>query len=103
MVQPQDYAHVIHGPNGYLFEFRGNSLDTLQMALPNIVDVNKVGDDGKKLRLVFDKRPNASGKLKLINAYTGCEEVIQNGKESVEITTIDGWYGCCLRRRNQQQ
>jgi phospholipase C len=86
-----------------IVRIQGQLLDTLQMALPNIVDVNKVGDDGKMLRVIFDRRPNASGKLKLINALTGYEEVIRNGKESVEITMIDGWYDVCLRRRSQQQ
>jgi phospholipase C len=92
-VKEGDYEHAIHGPNGYLFEFRGNSLDLVQMALPNITDVKAVGVDGNKLRFVFPEAwPTVSSKLKLINAYTGYDEVIQNGTEGIEITTIDGWY-----------
>lgn len=86
-----DYEYAIHGPNGYLFEFRGNSLDLVQMALPNITDV-KPAADGKKIQFIFDKWPTASGKLKLINAYNGYQEVIENGAASIQITTEDGWY-----------
>ncbi len=90
------YAHAIHGPNGYLFEFFGNSLDTQQTQLPNIMEM-KSADDGKKLQIVFEKWQTASGKLKLIDAYSGTEQVIDKAKEvsgttTVEIATKDGWY-----------
>ncbi|HMF66226.1 MAG TPA: hypothetical protein VK602_01290, partial [Phyllobacterium sp.] len=90
-IESGEYAHAIHGPNGYLFEFAGNTLDEVQMALPNITDV-KPAADGKTIQFIFDKWGTASGKLKLINAYTGYEEVIQNGVASIQITTQDGWY-----------
>ncbi|MDR6633650.1 phospholipase C [Phyllobacterium sp. 1468] len=90
------YEHAIHGPNGYLFEFSGNSLDAQQTQLPNIIEM-KSADDGKKLQIVFEKWQTASGKLKLIDAYSGAEQVIDNAKEvsgttTVEIATKDGWY-----------
>jgi len=90
-IESGEYEHAIHGPNGYLLEFAGNSLDTVQQALPNITDV-KPAADGKTIQFIFDKWPTASGKLKLISAYTGYAEVIQNGVASIQITTQDGWY-----------
>ena len=91
-----DYAHAIHGPNGYLFEFSGNSLDPLQTQFPNIIEM-KSADDGKKLQIVFEKWQTASSKLKLIDAYSATEQVIDKAKEvsgttTVEIATKDGWY-----------
>lgn len=86
-----DYFYAVHGPNGYMAEFRGNAVDPLQIQLPDIVGV-KLLDDGKKLQVAFGKWPNANSKLKLISAYTGYEAVIENGTESVDITTMDGWY-----------
>ncbi|PSH70643.1 hypothetical protein CU102_00885 [Phyllobacterium brassicacearum] len=91
-----DYAHAIQCPNGYLLEFSGNSLDPLQTQLPNIIEM-KSADDGNKLQIVFEKWQTASSKLKLINAYSGTEQVIDKAKEvsgttTVEIATKDGWY-----------
>ena len=91
-----DYAHAIHGPNGYLFEFSGNSLDAQQMQLPDIIEL-KSADDGKKLQIVFEKWQTASSKLKLIDAYSATEQVVDRAKEvsgttTVEIATKDGWY-----------
>ena len=86
-----DYAHAIHGPNGYLFEFAGNTLDTVQMQLPNIVDVKSL-NDGATIQIVFDEWPTANGKLKLVSAYTGDKAVIENGTASIDVATKDGWY-----------
>jgi phospholipase C len=86
-----DYSYAVHGPNGYMAEFRGNAADPLQIQLPDIVDVKSL-DDGKKLQVAFGKWRNANSKLKLISAYSGYEAVIENGTESVDITTMDGWY-----------
>ncbi len=89
-----DYAYAIHGPNGYLFEFAGNSLDTVQMQLPNITDVQSL-DEGKTVRFIIDKWPTANGKLKLVSAYTEYEATLdpdQNKPTIIDITTVDGWY-----------
>ncbi|UXN60855.1 hypothetical protein [Phyllobacterium zundukense] len=80
----------------YLFEFSGNSLDTQQTQLPNIIEM-KSADDGKKLQIVLEKWQTANSRLKLIDAYSGTEQVIDQAKEvsgmtTVEIATKDGWY-----------
>jgi len=93
-----DYAHAIHGPNGYLFEFEGNSLDTPQMALPNIIDVNSP-DEGSTIQFVFYKWPTANGELRIIDAYTGNETTLDPGKANkdtkltaINVATQEGWY-----------
>lgn len=93
-----EMIEAIHGPNGYLFEFSENTLDAPQMQLPNIIAM-KSADEGKKLRFVLEKWQTASSKLKLIDAYTGTELVIDKaledkdaGTTTFEIATKDGWY-----------
>jgi phospholipase C len=95
---PGDYAHVIHGPNGYQFEFAGNTLDDLQMQLPDIIAVGSA-EDGKKLKVVLGRWASASSRLKVIDAYTGAEQAIDKsgedkdrGTTTIEIATVDGWY-----------
>jgi phospholipase C len=90
-----DYAHAIHGPNGYLFEFSGNSLDPLQIdVIPEIIDVKSV-KDAAAIQFTVAKWGSASSKLKVINAYTGeIKELAADAATStiVEMTTVDGWY-----------
>jgi phospholipase C len=86
-----DYAYAIHGPNGYLGEFHGNSDDPSQQLLPDIVKVI-ADEDGKFARFDFSDWPTANGRLKVINAYTGEETTLENGRTSIKQQTRDGWY-----------
>jgi phospholipase C len=92
------YDYAIHGPNGYLFEFSGDSQDSLQAAFPEIVDVKSV-KEAAGLQFTLSKWGSANGKLKAINAYTGeFHELAANGvNETVfETATSDGWYDIAL-------
>ncbi len=85
-----DYAYAIHGPNGYLCEFKGNALSDTDLALPDITDVKSVSD-GATVQFTFSGgTPN--GTLKLIDAYNGTLTTVTGGQQSVEVATNDGWY-----------
>ncbi|WP_288194672.1 phosphocholine-specific phospholipase C [uncultured Phyllobacterium sp.] len=86
-----DYFYLVHGPNGYLAEFRGNAENPLQAAFPDFIDISPSAD-GKIMKFAFAMWPTANGKLKMINAYSGVETVISNGTKRVDVVTKDGWY-----------
>ncbi|CAN7559342.1 DUF756 domain-containing protein [Phyllobacterium sp. LjRoot231] len=86
-----DYFFSVHGPNGYLAEFRGNANDGPQLVLADIVDLKSL-DAGKTLQFAFGAWATANGKLKMVSAYTGFEAIVDNGTKSIDITTKDGWY-----------
>ncbi|MGH6859003.1 MAG: phosphocholine-specific phospholipase C [Phyllobacterium sp.] len=86
-----DYSYAIHGPNGYLAEFRGSSKEPTQRLLADIVEVKSLSE-GKTIEFVFGKWPSANGRLRVVNAYTGYEAVVDSGAKSIDLTTQDGWY-----------
>lgn len=86
-----DYSCSVHGPNGYLAEFRGNANDPLQTAFPDFINISPSAD-GKTMKFAFGIWPTANGTLKLINAYTHKALRLANGTISVDVATKDGWY-----------
>lgn len=87
---PFDYHLAVHGPNGHLNEFRGNSNSTEQY-LADVIDVS-LTDDEKGVHFHFSQWPEGSGKLKMISAYTGKEQILPWGTKFADTMTVDGWY-----------
>lgn len=88
----KNYWHAVHGPNGYLFEFKGApGLNPTELLLPDITDAVSV-DEAKTIRFTLKWPPTANGSLKVTDAYTGNPQIIANGTTSVDVTTADGWY-----------
>ncbi len=88
-----DYSYSVHGPNGYLAEFRGSAENPLHTAFPDFVDISPSAD-GKTMKFAFATWPTANGKLKMINAYYPDEKptIVSNGTDRVDVATKDGWY-----------
>lgn len=88
-----DYFYSVHGPNGYLAEFRGSAENPLHTAFPDFVDISPSAD-GKTMKFTFATWPTANGKLKMINAYYPDEKptIVSNGTDKVDVATKDGWY-----------
>jgi len=86
----KNYSYAVHGPNGYLFEFKGSASVPTEQLLPDITDAVSV-DSGRTIRFTL-KWPTANGSLKVINAYTGDFKVVEAGETTIDIATADGWY-----------
>ncbi|MEK1886826.1 MAG: phospholipase C, phosphocholine-specific [Phyllobacterium sp.] len=85
-----EYSYAVHGPNGYLFEFRGNAKDGPQQMIAEITDI-KSKSDGKLIEFSFGKW-NPNGKLTMMNAYTKDTKSLGDGTTVLETATVDGWY-----------
>jgi phospholipase C len=85
------YEFAVHGPNGYLSEFKGDANNANQKLIADIVEV-KSDSDAAKVRFDFGPWPSANGGLTMINAYTGESVSIAAGTNSVTSATKDGWY-----------
>lgn len=85
------YSYAVHGPNGYLAEFRGELGSVSDNQIAHLVDV-KTSLDGRTIEFIFGEWPTASGKLKVVNAYTGEEKTVETGTKTVSFSTKDGWY-----------
>ncbi len=90
----KNYSYAVHGPNGYLFEFKGSAATPTERQLADITDCDSV-EEGKTVRFTL-KWPGANGSLKVINAYTGDIKTVSAGtgpsSVTVEMPTADGWY-----------
>lgn len=90
----KNYSYAVHGPNGYLFEFKGSAASATERQLADIMDAVSA-DDGKTIRFTLNW-PGANGSLKVINAYTGDFKTVSAGTAAASITvdipTADGWY-----------
>ncbi|PZM13091.1 phosphocholine-specific phospholipase C [Rhizobium tubonense] len=87
---PGDYSYVVYGPNGYLFEFKGNALAGTEGFMPDIADVKSLSEGGS-VEFGLDW-PAVNGKVKVIDAYTGRTKTVDAGTRTVEVVTADGWY-----------
>ncbi|MEP7457125.1 phospholipase C, phosphocholine-specific [Phyllobacterium sp. SB3] len=87
----QQYSYAVHGPNGYLAEFRGELQSVGDNQIAHLADV-KPSADGKTIEFIFGNWPSANGKLKAVSAYTGEERTIDSGAKAVSFETKDGWY-----------
>ena len=85
-----NYSYAVHGPNGYLFEFRGSAATPTEQILPDITNA-ELADGGRTIRFSL-KWPTANGALKVTNAYTGDFRIVKAGTTTIDIATADGWY-----------
>jgi phospholipase C len=92
VVRSGKYEFAVHGPNGYLTEFAGNTNHEGQLLIADIIDVKAI-EGGKKVEFDFGKwGATANADVMVVNAYTGEISTIAAGTESVTAATKDGWY-----------
>ncbi|MGN8119926.1 phosphocholine-specific phospholipase C [Labrys sp. 22185] len=89
------YHYVVHAPNGYLAEFRGNRSEPVQALFPEVSAIHAL-DDAKTAQVALTAWPSANGALKLIDAYTGNNQNLPAGTQIASIATHDGWYDLAL-------
>lgn len=87
----EQYSYAVHGPNGYMTEFRGDLASVSDTQIAHFADI-KPSVDGKSIEFVFENWPTANGKIKAISAYTAEEKLLDAGTKTVSFTTKDGWY-----------
>ena len=85
------YEFAVHGPGGYLSEFRGDANNAGQKQIAEIVNVT-ASTDSTGVRFDFGEWPGANGDLTMINAYTTETATIAAKTASIASATKDGWY-----------
>ena len=86
------YEFAVHGPSGYLSEFRGDANNAGQKLIADIVNVAASTDGTGVVRFDFGEWPGANGDLTMINAYTTETATIAAKTASIASATKDGWY-----------
>jgi len=90
-IEQDFYDIAVHGPNGFLGEFRGNGRNGAEVSLPGIADIVPV-KDGQQIQFIFDGPTSVNFSFTVINAYTGETKVLPAGISSWACATVDGWY-----------